>query len=171
MKVYFDMDGVLTMLDQLLADNRGETESREEVITRLCEERGHHWIFENAPVSPTLGEMKSLMREIKAKGHQVEILTSLGLPSKDHPGCAGRIEGKRVWLGKHLSNELIDGIVSEVHMVHSCELKGNFGETSSILIDDQYDPNIVSFEANSGIGVHYGLSNHDKCVEKVRTHL
>lgn len=168
MIIYFDMDGVLTMLDNLLELNQNANETRGDVITRLCKEKGHSWIFENAPASPLLSEMRALMRDIKAKGHQVEVLTSLGLPSKDHPGCEGRREGKRVWLGKYLSSELIDGIITKINMVHSCELKGEFGCPNSILIDDQLEPNIKSFEERSGLGVHYSIQNHNKCVEKIR---
>lgn len=167
MIVYFDMDGVLTCLDELIEELRLDGEERGQAITRICEERGHSWLFENAPVSPKIEDFKTLMRELVAGGHKVEILTSLGLPSEDHPGVPGRVEGKKSWLGKYLSNELIDKVITKVNMVHSCELKGELGGSNSILIDDQLVPNIELFRKNRGIGIHYNANFHDKCIEEL----
>jgi|14BtaG_2_1085337.scaffolds.fasta_scaffold29387_2 hypothetical protein len=167
MKVYFDMDGVLTLLDNLLEENRKQDETRQDVIDRLSQERGHHWIFENAPTSPRLPEFREFMRKLKQKGHEVEILTSLGLENPDHEGIPGRIEGKKLWLGKNLGSELLDGVITKLNMVHSCEIKGSFGSPNAVLIDDQLHPNISLFDKNGGKGVHYKIEKHQSVLREL----
>jgi len=166
MIVYFDMDGVLTCLDDLIEELRIEGEERGSAITRISAERGHNWLFENAPASPKLEEFKTLMRDLVKKGYKVEILTSLGLPRGDHPGVSGRTKGKKYWLGKFLSNELIDHVITKINMVHDCHLKGDFGGKDKVLIDDQLN-NLNVFENNAGKGYLYKLSNHNSVLEVI----
>ena len=143
MKIYFDMDGVLSDLYGTISKAWGIPQ--EEIFDHSEEatQRYRIWVLEPpgateifASLPPLhLEDIKSLMVELNLRGHSVEILSSLGISQEFQQGPAVQA-GKERWLQEHLGDFLESGILRKINFVNNGSEKKAFANGDSILIDD-----------------------------------
>ena len=172
MIVYFDMDGVLSDLDGMLAKFanvplskiQDDPDFRLGVVKKSVGERSlMHWTS-----LPALHKdsWKSLMGELKGRGHDLNILTSYGSWDPLVVGPLAHL-GKTMWLHNHYGDLFGDGTLSDFNGVEKCNQKRFFADTDSILIDDQ-EGNISSFRSRGGGSILYSQSSHEGCLRSIR---
>lgn len=155
-EVLVDMDGVLVELRRTLMEMDGydcpltwesELKSRmrnpkDDFFFISMEKNVKHDCFYRAYPMPDFSIMKEMIHDLKNRGLQVSILSSVGT-SKNMVDSIR--EQKTEWLKKHFGN--IDEIFHKVHLVQGAKDKLNHANKSSILIDD-YIKTYERFSAN-----------------------
>ena len=164
MIVYFDMDGVLTDLNGMLAKKAGVERSamadpafRSEWIHRsLAEDQAAHW--RDIPAN-RLKEFKAAMGWLRRiKGHDIEILTSYGQATLADCGAKAHA-GKVGWLTAHYLEEFQERLITRFNGVQSCWQKKFFATPGSLLIDDQAE-NVEQWRSAGGVAILYDLEHH-----------
>lgn len=161
MKIFFDMDGVLSDLYGAISQAWGippeEITGHSEATSRryyawVLEPPGAEEIFASLPPLH-LEEMRGLMLKLASRGHELAILSSLGVSTEFSHGPVIRA-GKERWLQTHFGDFIERGVLGEIHFVDSGGHKRDFAGEGRILVDDT--GHIVdSFIAAGGKGVHY----------------
>ena len=172
MLIYIDLDGVLTDLDGDLARFGGfqhsdivkDKDLRRRVWFNLIKKKGLQTLYRELMPNRKF-EMKALMRELKQRGHTVEILSSYGARYTGDYGADVHL-GKRDWLQLHYGDLLSEGVISRFNGVSDCEQKKFYAHPDSLLIDDQ-EENIAAFIEAGGQAVRYDLLFHEASIEKV----
>lgn len=161
MKIYFDMDGVLSDLYGAISQAWGvppeEITGHSESTSRryfswVVEPPGAEEIFASLPPLH-LEEMRKLMVELSSRGYALGILSSLGVTPEFQHGPTIRA-GKERWLRAHFGDFLESGLLSEIHFVDSGSHKKNFAGKGHILVDDTKHL-VDSFIEAGGMAVHY----------------
>jgi len=174
-KVYFDMDGVLSDLDGDLAKTAqvplgkilSDPQFRLGVVKQRVATTGLlHWVGLK-PLHPHL--WKALMRNLREEGHTLEILTSYGSWDPLEVGPSAHL-GKCQWLRQHYGDIFAEGVVTNFNGVETCDQKQFFAAPDSILIDDQID-NIEQFRNAGGKGVWYCGDHHKESLKSLRAAL
>lgn len=163
MRVYFDMDGVLTRFDDYLISNAQPQDTRSETIYKLTNALGDKKVFSSLEPN-RINEMKKLMRDLKRNGHEIQILTSLG--TTDPKKCIGRYEGKLGWMLKYYGDLLERKIITKINVVVTCEQKQYYANQNSFLIDDQFE-NVTQFISNGGKAIVYEMVDHEYSITRI----
>jgi hypothetical protein len=137
--IFFDMDGTIAdFIGKALEHNPQWTEDDLEGQT-IPDDKFWKHIIKIPNFWETLEPIKNGMEMLKYasdNGYNVEILTAHS--SNDHRS----IEGKKVWIKKHLSNFNISNI-------HFEKKKGKHAHSKAILVDD-LDKNLKEFKNAGG---------------------
>lgn len=173
-KVYFDMDGVLTDLDGMLSQKSGVPRSDLKDPVKWGEayqksfDEGQHGHWRDIPPN-RLTEFKNIMRGCQLKGDVVEILTSYGETTRSDCGTQAHA-GKVRWLTEHYREEFQDRVISCFNGVQSYTQKAFYATPHSLLVDDQ-ERNVDAFRAAGGIAIKYDLLSHQAFVEELEVTL
>jgi hypothetical protein len=167
--VYFDMDGVLTDLDGMLAAKAGvhrdamkDSAFRSTWINRsIGEDQVAHW--RDIPANRH-GEFRAVMSWLRLRGVTIEILTSYGLSTMGDCGALAHT-GKVKWLTAHYLAEFQNKTISRFNGVQNCWQKQHFAAPTSILVDDQPE-NVAQWRAAGGVAVLYNLEHHDVFIDE-----
>lgn len=167
--VYFDMDGVLTDLDGMLAAKAGvhRDAMKDSAFRSLCinksiaEDQVAHW--RDIPANRH-GEFRAVMSWLRLKDVTIEILTSYGLSTMADCGALAHA-GKVKWLTAHYLAEFQDKTISRFNGVQNCWQKQHFATPTSILVDDQ-EENVEQWRAAGGRAIRYDLEHHDDFIEE-----
>lgn len=109
--------------------------------------------------------MRGLMLNLRAKGIDVQILTSFGVHDPLEMGseaCRAKTDFLRQWYGDLFK----DGTISQSNGVANSRVKQNCATPDSVLLDD-YDRNIEQWRAAGGTGFLYREYEHDEVFKKV----
>jgi FMN phosphatase YigB (HAD superfamily) len=185
MLIYLDMDGVLTDLDENVAQRAdvsmqkmADPVIRTQLIRNSIQSRWlGHWTELGAP---NKAAWRRLIRRWTSAGHKVEILTSYGTSNfgMHHEGegypppAMGAIAhmGKVRWLLNHYAQEFpgpgqrYNGSITGFNGVEKCEQKAHFAGPDRLLIDDQPE-NVEQFKAAGGRAVLYERVHHDELMD------
>jgi len=171
MKIYLDMDGVLTDADSYISRWSGISrgfllenwDKRNEVFGQFRNSQGADF-FRKLPTNQKLF-WREKIEEWNAQGHTVEILTSYGIIDVQDLGVAAHT-GKRDWLNTHFRFALVTGQISRFNGVQNCEQKALFAQPDALLIDDQ-PGNVEQFRAAGGHAVRYDITDHPRSVQLI----
>tara|TARA_R110000824_G_scaffold95253_8_gene229140 strand:- start:1020 stop:1562 length:543 start_codon:yes stop_codon:yes gene_type:complete len=173
MKVYFDMDGVLSDLEGDVARLSGFDDVRDmksrglmhENYLKQREDVGPYELFsEGTPIQPQ--RTRQLMMEIHAAGHTIEILTSLGVNSPLDLGDETH-RGKADWLREHYSDLFEMGVVDRMNTTTKGWQKAFYANPDSLLIDD-WKRNTDAFQKAGGLVVVFDRFSYNESVAQVR---
>lgn len=161
------MDGVLSDLDGALRKFAPEIfpDLRSQVHLQRVQALGAHRAFQS--LDPLrLSEMRGLMNRLHKGGHNLEILSSLGVSGEIQDRVeyqVGATSGKLHWLKDHYGDFLENGVISRVNLVSNCEQKAYFADLGSVLVDDQAG-NVNGFASAGGFAHLYKTTYHEGLV-------
>lgn len=170
MKIYLDMDGVLSDLDGalcLFGEVSRETLRDEALRQTLIRERAKslgllHW-ESLAPLNRASWEKD--LRVLHAYGNDIEILSSYGTwdPLEVSPMSH---QGKCNWLRTYYGGLFTEGIISGFNGVEKCGSKKLFSLPGTLLIDDSPD-NVAAFKSRGGEAFLYRADAHSTILTQV----
>ena len=171
MKIYVDMDGVLSDLDGALCLFGGVSRSvlqnpnlRQSLIQARVSSMGlSHW-ESLKPLNPGLWDKD--LRELRKAGHEIEILTSYGSWDVLEVGPKSH-QGKCNWLRAHYSALFAEGVITGFNGVEKCWQKRLFSESGTYLLDDS-EENVKGFLLGGGSAWTYSAEKHSEALNEVR---
>lgn len=169
--IYFDMDGVLVDLSKGLSLREGYDDpvlwfiNMSETLgvrtyPAIIEKYIDEDIFVKCPPMPHHDNMKQLIDSLKQRGYKVKVLSSC----MDKPYSEKIVEQKRKWL-----DTIMPGFFAheDIHIVKGSQLKIDYVDENSILIDD-YQRTYNTF-VEKGIEDRFVLyRSFDDCVNKLQ---
>lgn len=164
MKIYLDMDGVLSDLDGALClfggvsqETLQDAEERQSLIRARANSMGiSHW----ETLKPlNQGSWKRTLREIRKEGHEIEILTSYGTWDCLEVGPKSH-QGKCNWLRVYYGDLFKEGVLTGFNGVERCWQKRLFSEPGTLLLDDS-PQNIEDFHRGQGKALLYRADSHE----------
>lgn len=166
MKIYVDMDGVLSDLDGSLAVwggvslnfVRSNLDYRESLIRDRVSRMGlSHW----ESLTPLNQEKWRFdLRALKEAGHEIEILTSYGTWDSLEIGPLSH-QGKCNWLKSNYGDLFKEGVLTGFNGVERCTDKSLFSKPGTLLIDDS-PKNVSEFSEGFGIAFLYSENRHSE---------
>ncbi len=171
MKIYLDMDGVLSDLDSALCLFGGvsiralqDSDLRQGLIRARVASMGlSHW-ESLKPLNPDLWERD--LRELRKAGHEIEILTSYGSWDALEIGPKSH-QGKCNWLRAHYSALFDENVITGFNGVERCWQKRLFSEFGTYLLDDS-EENVKGFLLGGGSARIYSAEKHSETLSEVR---
>jgi hypothetical protein len=160
-KIYFDMDGVLSDLYGAISAAWGIPPQEITGHSEATSRRYYTWVLEPpgaeeifAALPPLhLEEMRALMLELSSRGHELAILSSLGVSSEFSHGPVIKA-GKLRWLQTHFGDFIESGVLGDLHFVDSGSHKKEFAGEGRLLVDDTAHL-VDAFIEAGGLGVRY----------------
>lgn len=171
MKIYVDMDGVLSDLDGSLAVwggvslnfVRSNFDFRESLIRNRVSRMGlSHW---ESLLPLNKEKWKSDLRALKKAGHEIEILTSYGTWDPLEIGPLSH-QGKCNWLRSNYGDLFAKGVLTGFNGVEKCTDKSLFSKPGTLLIDDS-PKNIEEFMRGQGRAILYRTESHETCASNI----
>lgn len=169
MIVYFDMDGVLTDLDGMLAEKAGvpreamkDRSLRSQwIVNSIEEDQVAHW----RDIPPNRNdEFRAVMSWLRMKEVPIEILTSYGESTIVDCGALAHA-GKVKWIMTYYLAEFRNSTIARFNGVQNCWQKQHYATSTSLLVDDQVE-NVEQWRAAGGRAILYDMEHHDDFIEE-----